>query len=393
MIELLLQRHHIKSDTSTSTTAAHITGQDHAQSPPMLRVMPTNPTHASNLANKASSLPTLPPEVWHRILRYHGDPQHLWRVCRIICASWHAEVPKIFASQILQDPSLVQLTFNFKWRFAPEREDTEYIETALGFDRFDPEDQQRCVFTELSSSERRVGSFYERDWALRVVGEEDRWSEIARAVNEFLSGHESDPYHDYDDGWPWTAGAVYDYLNGDREYYHDDTYDDDDGHPDTDYRVPENERIYRRRINVCPHLIRIGREVNDTVLPALRVHKAEREISFEWQGMLAGFLRESDKVLRRLTTVLPAPPADFCINNVREFSSWATQLFDHEERTREEVRKERIDGLIKNADHPCSTLGNDPDRGVYDGYSDAEYLADRLRYRTLKQREAEQMPV
>jgi hypothetical protein len=192
----------------------------------------------------------LPPEIWQRILPQHTDPNELWTVGRQVCSMWRSEIPKIFAEKYLENPDMVQIYFDCGT--ARIEGTTCMMGAEMVFNRYEGKTNNRCVFTEHSTTGTRnlrnseaYNQHYERA-KFRV------WqSNIAMYLG-------ADP------------GAM-----------------DEGG-----------------RFDLPPYQIRIKSKANDSELPNLEYDFQKREISFEWEGMFARFYREAAKQDKREYAIL-----------------------------------------------------------------------------------------
>lgn len=173
----------------------------------------------------------LPVEIWLRIFYFNAHPVHLWNDGRRVCKLWRSWIPKIFAEKYIQNPKMVSIQYELGTVQTGDR--FNRLALVMSFDRFDPADRERCVFTQDKAYSSRGVNTPEAQKA--------RFTWWAEAINEYL-GDKSTP----------------------------------GGRPD-----------------LPPHVIMLKSRANDTALPGLQVDTEKREISFEWYGMLGAHLREA----------------------------------------------------------------------------------------------------
>jgi len=186
----------------------------------------------------------LPPELWLRVLRQHTEPEHLWTHCRQVSSAWRTEVHHIFRERYLQDPIMTEL------RLHPD--DEVHPNAKMHFDRFDTEDDSRCVFTEEKNT-----SLLSAPSALQP----------------------SDPV--------WTK-YVSNYLS----------------------RNDTEEELWRG-FKYPAHSIRVKGIINDTELPGIRVDYDKGEVSFQWLPMFERLFREAHAIEKGIETWMQSVSIDW----------------------------------------------------------------------------------
>src|SRR5436305_686445 len=68
----------------------------------MLRATATAKPISALQASSQSICPSLPPELWIRILAHHHDLNHLWSTCRRVSSIFQAYVEQVFAEKHLR---------------------------------------------------------------------------------------------------------------------------------------------------------------------------------------------------------------------------------------------------------------------------------------------------
>ncbi|OCK82373.1 hypothetical protein K432DRAFT_424204 [Lepidopterella palustris CBS 459.81] len=163
--------------------------------------------------------PSLPPELWIRILSYHGDLNHLWSTCRQVSSTFQAYVDQVFAEKHLR---------------------TTYIDFNL---------------------------------EIYNLGGKGRRPEIPTTFDRFSENKVLVYFKDKRDGGAFGSTEMMEKS-----------------------KARWDDQIKSCKAE-CPHYtIRIGRHVNDTALPGLALDVEEREVSFEWRGMLHAFFREEERM-------------------------------------------------------------------------------------------------
>ncbi|KAK4541656.1 hypothetical protein LTR36_007800 [Oleoguttula mirabilis] len=179
----------------------------------------------------------LPVELWLRIFYFNAYPLHLWNDGRRVCKLWWSWIPKIFAEKYIQDREMTSIQYDLGSLVTAGR--SERLMLVMSFDRFDPTDRKRCIFTQDRA-------YLARNLPTQAAQTTrfNRWREV---MAEYLGG---------------ALGAG--------------------GRPD-----------------LPPHIVMLKGRANDIELPGLQVDQDKHEISFEWHGMLQGFLREAAEYERR----------------------------------------------------------------------------------------------
>lgn len=204
------------------------------------RVVPSPEAHTGQEASAALReplCPSLPPELWLRILSHHPDPIHLWATCRRLSRTFLAYTEQVFAEYHLRRASITFPLEKYNLGGQSRRPEAEVVyrrfEEGAGKARvFFGLKAESVQYVEIKMQRRRIGRTYRRSDKVDVVMKEDevvsRWKDRIR---------ESKP-----------------------------------GQPG--------------------YLIRIGEAINDTFLPDMMFDAEKREISFRWRGMLSAFYRE-----------------------------------------------------------------------------------------------------
>ena len=152
---------------------------------------------------------------------------------------WRSEIPKVFAKKYLENSDMVQIYFDLGE--AGIGGSLCFLEAELIFDRYEGKANERCVFTEHSSTGNTAN------------GENDRFSQQYQHKKNSV----------------WRNGLST-YLGGSRG-----AREDAGG-----------------RFDLPPYQIRIKSRARDSDLPNLAFDFNKREISFEWEGMFLQFFRE-----------------------------------------------------------------------------------------------------
>ncbi|KAF2708685.1 hypothetical protein K504DRAFT_467924 [Pleomassaria siparia CBS 279.74] len=201
--------------------------------------------------------PSLPPEIWIRILSYHDDLTHLWSICRAVSPTFLAYSEQVFAEYILRDTYIDWALEKYNLGGKSRRP-----EMNVTFARFSSDAGKNVAcFGAKSGAQLEYGGERQRKWRLKLGITEksvmERWE----------------------------------------------------------------ERVRNSRPEQPNYTIRIGDMVNDTALPGLAFDSKNNEIRFEWRDMFGAFFREQlrfaalrkrwyDNVARRLRQVENGEPLD-----------------------------------------------------------------------------------
>jgi hypothetical protein len=192
------------------------------------------PTHRDSIC------PSLPPELWIRILSYHSDLTHLWLTCRAVSSTFCAYTEQVFAEYVLRDTHIdFQLE---KYNLGGK---SRRPEVAVKFAQFD--------------AEKKVANFRVR----KGDGE----------------------------------GILMGGKGGDRQR----KWRQRLGIPEKSVMERWEERVKSSRPEMPNYTVRIGDTINDTALPGLAFDADNKEIRVEWRGMFRSFFREQQRaeVLKR----------------------------------------------------------------------------------------------
>ncbi|PSN71369.1 hypothetical protein BS50DRAFT_465474, partial [Corynespora cassiicola Philippines] len=203
--------------------------------------------------------PSLPPEIWIRILSYHTDLTHLWTTCRLVSPSFLAYTEQVFAEYILRDTVIefqlekynlggrskrpcIPCTFS---RFAPAK--LKRTSSKAPATPTPSSTSSSSASASASASTKKIVHFKDARPKRQVVG-------TAKASHNDFSKILSQ----------WTFQV--------------------------DASKPE----------LPNYTIRIRHLVNDTALPDLAFSAADREIRFDWLRMFALFFREQARLASRI---------------------------------------------------------------------------------------------
>jgi hypothetical protein len=191
-----------------------------------------------------AAVPTLPPEVWLLIFLQNTNPKHLWNVGRQVCSMWRSEIPKVIARKYLEDPDLTQIHCDCETAY--EQNLTCLMGSKLIFSHYE-ENKLRAVFKKCP---------------------EDKEDDHCWMCSHYLAVARREKSRDLDDFYM--------------------------GRDVGDGMCLDCEGVTRgQRCDIPPYIIRIKWEAHDTELPNLEADFEKGEISFEWQGMLETFFRET----------------------------------------------------------------------------------------------------
>ncbi|KAF2502978.1 hypothetical protein BU16DRAFT_521608 [Lophium mytilinum] len=188
-------------------------------------------------------LPSLPPELWIRILIYNADLTHLWTACRQVSQSFRA-----FTEQAFADTHLRHTTIYFHLDKYNLGGSTRRPEVVTAFTRFSPSRLKERVYFTQNQTDPEILQFSIKNISRGGRGK-PKETDVAHLRKLLL------------ERWRQQVQDI----------------------------RPE-----------CPnYVIQIGDMVNDTALPGLELHKdTDVEISFEWRSMLTVFFREQERMRR-----------------------------------------------------------------------------------------------
>jgi hypothetical protein len=208
------------------------------------------------------------------------------------------------ATSILQDPKMTEISFHVAW----DKAILEWLEVRMIFDRFDPQNTKRYIFVENPETKPlRDTTVYEsvQHSTSTKFSPAGRWGRVQSKMDSYTL---------------------------------DDEHDDED-RPKT--------------LELCPFIIRIKREVDDTNLPQPKLDIENEELSFEWKEMFKLFYDERAEIDRRMQSSLADPNTMLtkpsltagnvlALPQVDAMVHWAKQVVCLRDAHRCEVRKERI---------------------------------------------------
>ncbi|KAF2658203.1 hypothetical protein K491DRAFT_690353 [Lophiostoma macrostomum CBS 122681] len=229
-------------------------------------------------------LPSLPPELWIRILSQHTDLSHLWTTCRRVSRDFLAYAEQVFAEYHLRR--------NVEVRFYLERHNLGGRGRGRGRGR---------------GKERGSG------WGMEVETGYLRFREDGGEVCSCGKAHAGD--NGGDGGGESGEGGMAQVKR--RLVYFSSKQREDGAIIDVDWiprhkknakggsknKKPTSAEMLQRWesniANIRPEMpnytIRIGHLVNDTALPGLTFCGEERAVAFDWRGMFARFFREVER--------------------------------------------------------------------------------------------------
>ena len=177
--------------------------------------------------------PSLPPELWIRILSYHTDLTHLWMTCRAVSLSLRAYTEQVFAELHLKNTFI--------------------------------------------------------DWQLEKynLGGKSRRPEIPTSFHRFSGDrHKSLVYfrdrRDVEDVVP-----------------HNESIGNGKGKVSVKYQMVMDrweENVTSIRPEMPNYTIEVDGVVNDTEIPSVELDIDDREIAFDWRGMLQAFFKEQERI-------------------------------------------------------------------------------------------------
>ncbi|KAH7128793.1 hypothetical protein B0J11DRAFT_549473 [Dendryphion nanum] len=205
---------------------------------------PSPVIHSEKESSPPVILPSLPPEIWIRILSHHEDPVHLWTTCRRVSNTFLSYVDQVFADSYLR--------YSFAIDFQLEKHN-------LGGKSQRPEIP--CTFHHFSlDKQKHLAHFRDPRPKKGVIGPGPTPKHSKDKSNATIT--------EYD-------------------------------------RVIERwtERIATSKPETPHYTIRLLAHhrttilVNDTALPDLHFNASMREISFDWRSALTLFFREQARLL------------------------------------------------------------------------------------------------
>jgi hypothetical protein len=183
---------------------------------------------------RAPLCPSLPPELWIRILSYHSNLTHLWLTCRAVSSTFRAYTEQVFAEYVLRDTHIAFTLEKYNLGGKSRRP-----EIAVEFTHF--------------SGDKRLAYFRVRRGDEEGVMTGGKGGERQRKWRQRL------------------------------------------GIPEKSVIERWEERVKSSRAEMPNYTIRIGDMTNDTALPGLSVDGEKKEISVEWRGMFRCFFREQER--------------------------------------------------------------------------------------------------
>ncbi|KAF2193217.1 hypothetical protein K469DRAFT_715253 [Zopfia rhizophila CBS 207.26] len=119
--------------------------------------------------SRSPSCPSLPPELWIRILSHHHDLTHLWTTCRLISSTFCAYVEQVFAEYHIRS---TRIDFQLeKFNLGGKSRRPEIPTT---FHRFESSEGKRLVYFRDKRGKREVG----KEFGFEKVME--RWEDRVR---------------------------------------------------------------------------------------------------------------------------------------------------------------------------------------------------------------------
>ncbi|KAF2731523.1 hypothetical protein EJ04DRAFT_579073 [Polyplosphaeria fusca] len=133
--------------------------------------------------------PTLPPELWIRILSHHPDPAHLWTTCRTLSRTFLAYTEQVFAEYHLRNTSVIFPLEKYNLGGQTKRPEAE-----VEFERFGDGPRKVTAYfglkgrtigeVEHQGKKRRVGKWLTEDEIMKRW--EDRMQERSAKMPGYL---------------------------------------------------------------------------------------------------------------------------------------------------------------------------------------------------------------
>jgi hypothetical protein len=187
-------------------------------------------------------IPSLPPEIWIRILSYHSDLTHLWTTCRLVSPAFRDFTEQVFAEYHLRN-TYVDFQLE-KYNLGGK---TKRPEIPTTFSHFSQDVVKRMAwFSDTRDIQDVVGA---------VVGANPSRKGKGKLNLEYKSVM---------DRW--------------------------------------EENVKNLKPELPYYTIRVSDMVNDTALPGLELDREGRRVSFNWRGMYRAFFKEEARLRERRKT-------------------------------------------------------------------------------------------
>ncbi|KAF2004627.1 hypothetical protein P154DRAFT_586207 [Amniculicola lignicola CBS 123094] len=208
----------------------------------------TRLTMASSIDPSHANLPSLPPELWIRILSHHNDLAHLWSTCRHISSTFRAYTEQVFAERHLKDIAISFFLEKYNLGGQSQRPEIPVI--------YDRREGGVAWFKDKRSVEEVIGDL----GGVEIVNKRRKISHAGRGktTDKGVGSEDLDEFEKVMDRW--------------------------------------EENVQKWKPEMPNFVLRVEDLVNDTELPGLVFDRAQRAVGFEWRGMFANFYREVQRL-------------------------------------------------------------------------------------------------